>query len=235
MRLDIASLVVEEDLRPFRPINPPFNFNAPGVAAYAPEVTGYYLLQAVLQRLGWTSFAGKHLVDFGCGVRFARTLQNLAISVGFYTGIDIHAEAISWLDSNLPPDRFAFHHLDAHNRFYNPAGRLLDENSLAGMVKGPCDVAIMFSVITHQEPSEASLTFRQLRKIVRSGGFLYFTAFLREIEAGFAELEPGEPGHKSAYSAETLCLLVEQAGWQVSKIYTQQETLQQPAFVCTAI
>ena len=93
----------------------------------------------------------------------------------------------------------------------------------------------MFSVITHQDPSEASLTFRLLRKIVRSGGFLYFTAFLREIEAGFAELEPGQPGHKSAYSAETLCLLVEQAGWQVSKIYTQQETLQQPAFVCTAI
>jgi hypothetical protein len=67
MRLDIASLVVEEDLRPFRPINPPFNFNAPGVAAYAPEVTGYYLLQAVLQRLGWTSFAGKpwtHTIAF---------------------------------------------------------------------------------------------------------------------------------------------------------------------------
>jgi len=235
MRWDVASLVVKEDLRPFRPINPPFNFNAPGVAAYAPEVTGYYLLQAVLQRLGWTSFAGKHLVDFGCGVRFARTLQNLGIPVGFYTGIDINAEAISWLDSNLPRDRFAFHHLDVSNRFYNPAGNVLDENSLTGLVSAPCDAAIMFSVITHQEPSEASLTFRQLRKIVRSGGFVYFTAFLRETETGFMELEPEKPGLRSAYSAEALCLLVEQAGWQVLKIYTQQETLQQPAFVCTAV
>lgn len=72
----------------------------------------------------------------------------------------------------------------------------------------------MFSVITHQEPSEASLTFLQLRKIVRSGGFLYFTAFLREIKAGFMELEPGQLGYKSAYSAQTLCLFVEQSGWR---------------------
>jgi len=235
MRQNVASLVVEKDLHPFRPVDPPFNFNAPGVAAYAPEVTGHYLLQSVLKRIGWASFADRHLLDFGCGVRLAQTVHNLNLPFGFYTGVDVHAEAIAWLNSHLPRDRFAFHHLDARNRLYNPSGQILDENSLAALVSAPCDVATMFSVITHQEPSEASLTLRQVRRVVRAGGFLYFTAFLREVKDGFVEVDPDKPGLRSAYSAETLCLLVEQAGWEVLKIFTQQETLQQPAFVCTAI
>ena len=68
-------------------IDPPFNFNAAGVVKYPPEVSGFYLLNSLCRRLGWTSLSGKRLIDFGCGVRFTRTLINL--------GIDSPAEVLA--------------------------------------------------------------------------------------------------------------------------------------------
>ena len=58
------------------PIAPPFNLNAPDISQFAPEVTGRTLLSDMCARLGWSSLAGKRLLDFGCGVRFARTIVN---------------------------------------------------------------------------------------------------------------------------------------------------------------
>jgi 2-polyprenyl-3-methyl-5-hydroxy-6-metoxy-1,4-benzoquinol methylase len=86
-----------ETLTRFTYIDPPFNFNHPNVAQYPAEVTGNYLLQSLRRRLGWTSFQGKRLLDFGCGVRFSRTIVNLGIDIGFYCGVDINEQAIAWL------------------------------------------------------------------------------------------------------------------------------------------
>jgi hypothetical protein len=57
------------------PIQAPSNFNNPPIAKFSPEVSGRILLNSMCQRLGWRSLAGKRLLDFGCGVRFAQTLS----------------------------------------------------------------------------------------------------------------------------------------------------------------
>jgi hypothetical protein len=48
------------------------------------------------RRLGWESLKGRSLPDFGCGVRFARTIHNLGLPLNRYIGVDVHAEAIAW-------------------------------------------------------------------------------------------------------------------------------------------
>ncbi|MES1156790.1 MAG: hypothetical protein ABUL73_03325 [Alphaproteobacteria bacterium] len=228
-------LFAADDSRPFVTIDPPFQLNATGVAVFAPEVTGYYLLQCLKRRLGWASFADKKLLDFGCGVRFARTIYNLDIPFGLYFGVDVNLDVILWLQANARDPRFTFAHLDTVNRCYNPKAGSADEGALEGLGVHACDAASMFSVITHQAPEEAQLTFRQLRRAIVDGGRLYFTAFIDHEIDDYVEAAPHEPGTKSTYNPSFLVALVEKAGWRVDAIHAQKATLQQPAFICTAI
>lgn len=227
---DFKALMVADDLRPFAPIEPPFSMNAANVAMYAPEVTGAYILHSVLSRLGWVSFADKSLLDFGCGVRLARTIHNLNMPFGLYVGVDVNAEAIGWLQTNLTDSRFRFEHLNTRNAMYNPSAPILDEGALEQLRLPACHIATMFSVVTHQSPDEAGLTFKQLRRIV--DGALYFTAFLDEGVTDYSEGAPGEPGLKSTYHPAYLVELVESSGWRVRSIHPQRNTMQQPVFIC---
>src|SRR5580693_8071861 len=110
----------------FRYIDPPFNLNAGEIAKYPAEITGYRLLASLAERLKWDSFRGRRLYDLGCGVRFARTIANLGLEFGSYTGVDVNADSIRWLQENLPSPPFRFAHVDARNPLYNPNGRPLE-------------------------------------------------------------------------------------------------------------
>src|SRR5450432_518946 len=139
-------------------VDPPFNFNAPEVAKWPPEVTGHFLLSCLCRRLGWSSLAGRRLLDFGCGVRFTRTIINLSMDIDFYAGIDANKEVISWLQSEIRDRRFRFEHLDMFNPMYQANGSSsVDEGALQSIALGDFDAACMFSVITHQMPNDSEL------------------------------------------------------------------------------
>jgi SAM-dependent methyltransferase len=224
-------LLVADDAA-FRFCEPPFNFNAPGVSTYPVEVTGNHLLEGLRRRLGWISFADKRVLDFGCGVRFARTIYNLNIPFGLYAGVDVNRDAINWLQQNLRDSRFIFAHSEARNAYYNPAGSdLLGVDALVKLGLPAFDAACMFSVITHQAPQEARQIFGQLRQVVSDRGQLYFTAFTDHSVSYYVEKQPEAPGHMSTYHPDHLIELVEAAGWRVSRAYEKSD-LQQTAFVC---
>jgi SAM-dependent methyltransferase len=226
-------LLVSVTEPPFAYVDPPFNFNAAEVARYPPEVTGFHLLDSMSRRLGWASLKDKALLDFGCGVRFARTIHNLALPLARYVGVDVNAEAITWLQANLTDGRFRFARLNARNAFYNPEGST-DPDALVSLNLSQCDAACMFSVITHQRPEEARLTLTQLRRVARPGGQLYFTAFINEGVRCYTEASPNNPGMHSTYEPDTLIGLVEVEGWRIEAIYPST-LLQQHAIVCTAV
>ena len=155
----------------FAYVAPPFNFNAPGVAKYPPEVTGHFLLNSLCRRIGWNSLSGRRLLDFGCGVRFVRAIVNLAINIDLYAGIDANREAISWLQSEVRDPRFRFEHLDMLNLKYQANGSSsVDEGALERLALADFDAACMFSVITHQRPKELranilhALSLREARR-----------------------------------------------------------------------
>jgi SAM-dependent methyltransferase len=227
-------LLVADGAPPFAFVDPPFNLNHPEVAQYPADVTGYYLLDCLRRRLGWASLEGKRLLDLGCGVRFARTIHNLNLPVALYTGVDVNAEVIAWLQEHVHGPRFRFAHLNARNALYNPAGQALGAEALAELGLGDCEAACMFSVITHQSPDEARLTFAQLRRVIPIGGPLYFTALVDEAAGDYREGDPAAPGDLSTYHPSVVVELAESQGWRVSAIYPKGG-LQQTVFVCSAV
>src|SRR5262245_33630976 len=112
-------LLVTRPERRFAYLDPPFAYNSPAINAYPKELTGYYHLGVMRRRLGWTSYADKVMLDFGCGVRFARTIHNLDVPIGLYVGVDVNQPVIEWFKANVSDPRFRFEHLNAPNTFYN--------------------------------------------------------------------------------------------------------------------
>ena len=212
-------------------IDPPFDFNSATVSKFPPEVTGALVLRSLCRRLGWESLKGKRLLDFGCGVRIARALVNLGMEIGFYAGVDVHADAIGWLRSNVADPRFRFHHLDMRNHLFNPTGGIVRTDTLLQAGLAEFDAACMFSVITHQEPEDTRMIFRMLRQCVVAHGQLYFTAFIDETVETYAERDISNRCAWCNYNPDFLIDLAREEGWAVQKIYPASE-LHQPAFVC---
>ena len=228
---DFRALLRRDTRENFTYIDPPFNFNHPDVAKYPPEVTGLLLLNSFCRRVGWNSLSGRRLLDFGCGVRFARTIVNLGMDIDLYAGVDVNKEAISWLQSAISDPRFRFEHLDMFNPMYRASGlRSVDVGALQRSLTD-FDAACMFSVITHQAPEESSLIFSMLHRCVKPGGSLYFTAFVDEASDGYVELDSSQPRHLSTYGPDFLIELVRNAGWIPEATYLKSP-MQQAAFVC---
>jgi hypothetical protein len=202
------------------------------------EVTGYRLLQRIWTPLGWSSLEGRQLLDYECGVRFARTIFNLGLPIGRYVGVDVNEEAISWMRQHLcDDDRFQFVHVDARNQLYNAQGTPdLPPGTLARRGVAPCDAACMHSVITHHDPEEARVTFALLRSAVVDAGRLHFTAFVDDSVETYVEADPKNLRHLSTYNPDALCDIVEREGWRVDRIHPKDPGgLGQTSFVCTAI
>ena len=220
-----------EEVTRFSYIDPPFNFNAPDVAQYPVEVSGHYLMESLRRRLGWTSFKGKRLLDFGCGVRLSRTIVNLGVDIGLYCGVDLNEQAIAWLKANVHDPRLRFEHLNMYNPLYNAAGPETDDHTLERLGLSEFDAACMFSVITHQGPEEAAKIFSMLYRCVAEGGRMYFTTFTDQTVDGYIERDPTNPGMLSTYNPERMIELLAKCGWVALDVYPADH-FQQPVFVC---
>jgi hypothetical protein len=215
-------------------VDPPFQLNAEGIAQFAPELTGYRMMATMARRLGWTSLSGKKLLDFGCGVRFARTINNLNLDIGLYAGVDVNHAAIAWLQDHLPEPRFLFRRIDDENPMYNPGGvEAGDYAAVEALAELGFDAACMFSVITHQRPHESRRTLALLRKILPAGRQLYFTALLLDGVDDYVEAHE-QVCLMSAYNGDYLAGLVTEAGFAIDHIHPPTE-FQQHAFVCHAV
>jgi SAM-dependent methyltransferase len=170
-------------------------------------------------RLGWPSLAGKRLLDFGCGVRFSRTIFNLEMEIGLYFGIDTNAAPIAWLEENLVDRRFRFEHLDMYN----------NASALRNMGIDGFDAACMFSVITHQEPVDTELIFAMLHPCSNR---LYFTALIDDRVAGYAEGDSQRPLNMSTYTTAHISDLMAKTGWRIDAVHSPG-LFQATAFICT--
>ncbi len=215
----------------FTYLQSPFNFNAPDVAKYPPEISGNFLLRRMAKRLGWSGLDGRKIYDFGCGSRFAQTIANLGLDVEAYCGVDLNSAAIQWLKANLSAPKFRFAHIDARHALYRPESN----SSMPGENELPFsgetfDAACMFSVITHQSAEEARTIFTLLRRSIHASS-LYFTAFVDDAVLDYAEKDPLHPRLFSTFAEESLRKVVEESGWRIEAKY-EPDAFQQTAFVC---
>jgi SAM-dependent methyltransferase len=209
--------------QPFRYLKAPFNFNSAQVAQYPVEVTGLHLLRAMADRVGWSGFGGRAVLDFGCGVRFAQTILNLHLHIGRYAGVETNPAPVEWLKENVSDPRFSFTHLNMRNPMYNRAGPIVDETALTSLGLENFDLACMFSVITHQQPADAALIFSMLGRSTKPDGALYFTAFLDKSLETYGEGVPESPCLQSTYNPDYLFSLLAKAGWTPTAVYPGME------------
>jgi SAM-dependent methyltransferase len=172
------------------------------------------------------------VLDFGCGVRFARTFINLGLPIRSYTGIDANKDAIAWMQANVADKRFTFGHIDQYNPIYNPNGAIFDPQSDLGRICDgeKFDLICMISVITHQVPDSAARIFSALRALAAHDTVLYFTAFFDDTLSTYAEGDPEHPCLRSTYNPRYIITIIEAAGWRFAEQFNQTY-FQQPALM----
>ena len=115
---------------------------------------------------------GPLVLDVGCGCgRIARFL--LAVPGLRYVGFDIMRPSIEWCRRHLEPlaeGRFAFHHVDAFSRHYNPGGRLAPGDLRFPCEEGSVDLAFGASLFTHLLEPDARHYLAETSRVLRAGG-----------------------------------------------------------------
>jgi SAM-dependent methyltransferase len=142
--------------------------------------SGSALLQLLARSFGRPDLGESSLLDVGCGTKFTKVILETGIPIGRYVGVDISADVISFLAANVHDPRFAFHHLDAHNDLYNPAGRPLESFTELPVGDERFDLVSLFSVFTHLAPHDYRAMLELLRPHVADDGGLLFSLFIDE-------------------------------------------------------
>jgi SAM-dependent methyltransferase len=191
--------------------------NHPDVHASGPENTGSILMNLVVERLGLKDLSESDVLDVGCGVRFTQAIINRDIPIKSYTGVDVHRPLIEYLQREVDDPRFSFSHWDAQNAKYNPVGvKITPESRLP--VEGTFDIIWLFSVFTHLYPSDANALLAILRRHVRPGGAMFFSAFLDDTVDSFEDRIPDQPLSHPCYTERYMRELVVANGWSVSSV-----------------
>lgn len=194
--------------------------NSPRVLALGVERTGSAIIARGNELLGLPDLSGRDVLDVGCGVRFTQTIVNLDLPIGSYTGVDVDEPVISYLQTHVRDDRFAFRRWNVRNAMYNPSGEELTRRTRLPVPRGKrFDVIWMYSVITHTYPRDAECLLRVLRRHVKRGGGLLFSAFLDDGVDGFEDRVKEHPLLNAFYDERLLRRIASRAGWRVETIY----------------
>jgi SAM-dependent methyltransferase len=196
-----------------------FNRNSPDVQQMGPPAdTGRWLIEYMCERIGIANLDGLELLDVGCGVRFADAIINRNISLKSYFGIEVDKEIIEFLTANCTDLRLSFAHFDVRHPLYNLGGAPLLPDTTLPVDQKMFDVICMFSVMTHQIPEDAAALFTILRRHVKDGGRLFFSATLEDGDFGYREMFPETPTANSVYALGRLTEILETNGWRILSV-----------------
>jgi SAM-dependent methyltransferase len=138
------------------------------------------LIQLICQRLGVANLASVSLLDIGCGCKLVQAILNHNFPIGRYVGIDVYAELIQFLQSNVSDPRFSFHPFNAQNEMYNAEGEPLSANTQLPLEEHSFDVISLFSVFTHLAPHDYVAMLHMLRRYIKPQGKVIFSLFVNE-------------------------------------------------------
>jgi hydroxymethyl cephem carbamoyltransferase len=219
-----------------KPLDVPLelNRNDPEIAAIGSEQTGLQLIALALDRLGLEDLSDTDVLDVGCGVRFTQAILNSSIPIGTYTGVDVDADVIEFLNRNVDDPKFRFARWDVRNALYNPSGTTLSPD-MSLPIEGRFDVIWLFSVFTHLGPEDAAALLSVLRRYSRPHGRLLFSAELDHEAVRFRDRIPEKPLLRAAYNPAYLRHLVRAGGWTVVADYPPVKSLVRTQFVCRPV
>lgn len=212
-----------------------FQRNAPSIKKAGYETTGEILIKLATTSCGLDSLENLDVLDVGCGVRFTSAIINRLIPIGSYTGIEVNPDVVDFLKREVEPkdERFSYTRWNMHNALYNPEGEVMDASACLP-VEQDFDVIWLFSVFTHMNPDDSVTLLQLLRKQIRPGGKLFFTAFIDDKLVGFDDRYTERPLLHAYYGRETMIEMVESNGWKIDAFHDQDmEKFIQHHLVCS--
>jgi len=128
------------------------------------------------------------VVDIGCAAgRLSLPLLTFldAKMGGSYVGFDVNPSGPAWASDNITPHfpNFRYHHVDVHNDYMNGGGRTQPQDFQFPVQSDWADLVILHSVFTHMREAGIRGYTREIVRMLRPGGYLYFTLFLFDGEA----------------------------------------------------
>lgn len=127
------------------------------------------------------------IVDLGCGCgRFAMPLRDMSFYGqrfrGSYIGVDVDGEMLGWCRRQFPAQRFRWIEVSMRTRTY---GRESGERRALDIEPGSADFVVANSLFSHLLEEDFAWYLRESARVLRPGGWLYFTAFaLGETRSG---------------------------------------------------
>jgi len=211
-----------------------FSRNDAKIQALGTEDTGSTLINYANELLGYSDLSNKDILDVGCGVRFTQTIINRDIPIQSYTGIDIDKPLITYLINNVQDTRFSFHYWNIYNKLYNATGKKLTKRTKLPIPKDKkFDVIWMFSVITHNNPTDTECLLYILRKYITQSGYLLFSAFIDNNIDSFEDRIKDQPLLNAYYNEKFIRRIISKAGWEVKSLHDRRpDYLIQHHFVC---
>lgn len=176
------------------------------------------------------------VLDWGCGAgRLAVGLQEHWGRIGDYHGVDIQRPLIQWAKRHLAHGPYTFTHLDAANDRYNPGGEARHE--IPGE-DAAYDVVYAYSVFSHMVGSDVRTYMTEVRRLLRSDGFAFFTAFVEDdVEPethnpeGYGPMTWSSPLHCVRYDRDHFQGFLDAVGLRTDHFEHGSETDGQSLFV----
>jgi SAM-dependent methyltransferase len=161
------------------------------------------------------------VLDFGCGA--GRLLYGLVPLLGrdiSYVGMDVDMNALCWASTELrrhvPGASFIL--VNGQNERYNPQGMVASPFPLRSRCIA---VSYAYSVFSHMTSAETTWYLHELRRVARSGGPLFLTAFVEsEVPpethnpAAYGDIAWSGPLHCVRYERAHFLELARSAGWR---------------------
>tara|TARA_B110000967_G_C18747696_1_gene491112 strand:+ start:81 stop:860 length:780 start_codon:yes stop_codon:yes gene_type:complete len=171
------------------------------------------IIELMYRKLDVPDFSKSHVLDMGCGWRMAKTLLDNNIPIAEYVGMDVFAEMVDFLQTNVSDPRFSFHTLNAHNEMYNPSGSPLLELTALNVPEATFDIICLFSVFTHLAPHDYAAMLKLLRPYVHPEGKLIFSLFVNEtttsglgfidnVQSMWSKNLAGLEAHKDSFASQ---------------------------------
>ena len=142
------------------------------------------LIAHMSKHFGLADLGTTKLLDMGCGCKFTQAILDRNLPIGQYVGIDVYAEMIDFLQSNVNDPRFSFYHMNTHNDMYNQEGEPLTAETKLPIGDEKFDLICLFSVFTHLAPHDYVAMLKMLRAYVKPEGRLFYTVFVNEETPG---------------------------------------------------
>lgn len=142
------------------------------------------IIEHMSRHFGLEDLGNTTLLDVGCGTKFTQAILDRNLPIGEYVGIDVYAEMVEFLQSNVDDTRFSFYHMNVHNEMYNQNGEPLTKETTLPLGDKKFDLICLFSVFTHLAPHDYVAMLKLLRPYIKPNGRLLYTLFVNEETDG---------------------------------------------------